>query len=132
MNIKDYVKENGIKLSDISKATGIPYTTIGDIVNGKTDIDNAGVRVFMKLAEAFSLSMDEFYRLAKETAPTPELTDGYSLKIKNGKYYISGANGTAYLCKNNELNALYISDIAETYISNIARKARMDAWETML
>ena len=29
--------------------------------------------------------------------------------------YISGTNGTAYLCKNNELNALYIRDIAETY-----------------
>lgn len=132
MNIKEYIKEKGIKLSNISKVTGIPYTTIGDIVNGKTDIDNASVKVFMKLSEAFSLTMDEFYKLAKETAPTPELADGYSLKIKNGKYYISGSNGTSYLCKNNELNALYIKDIAETYINNVVRNARMDSWETML
>ena len=31
MNIKEYIKENGIKLSNISKVTGIPYTTIGDV-----------------------------------------------------------------------------------------------------
>ncbi|MBP3242176.1 MAG: helix-turn-helix transcriptional regulator [Oribacterium sp.] len=132
MNLKDYIKKNKLKLSAISKTTGIPYTTLGDIVNGKTDIDNAGVKVFMKLAQALSLSMDDLYALAKETSPTPELDDGYSLKIRNGKYYITTKDSESYLCRNDNLNAHYIKDIANTYINNIARNKRMESWQTML
>lgn len=132
MNIKTYIKENKIKISQISLSSKIPYSTVNDIINGRTDIDNASVKVLIKLATTLNMSLDEFYRLAKEQSPTPELEDGYSLHVKNGKYYIEKDNNKTLLCDNTPVNAHFIKDIAQTYINNINRKARMNSWQTMI
>ena len=131
MNIKTYMQENKIKTSQISAASSLPYTTVSDIINGRTDIDNASVKVLIKLSAAFNMPLDEFYRLAKEQSPTPDLEDGYTLHIKNGKYYIEINGNKTPLCDNTPTNALFIKDIAQTFIKNIKRKERMSSWQTL-
>ena len=130
MNIKEYFEQNKIKISYISRETGLPYTTVGDIINGKTDIDNTSVKVLFKISNALCIPVDKFYEMAKAMTPTPELGEGYSLQLKKNIYYIIKNNKAQFLCKNNEANAHYIKDIAQTYINNAKRRERMQTWKT--
>ena len=132
MDIKTYIKQHKIRIADLSKKAGIPYTTVGDIINGKTDIDNVSVKVLIHLSKALALSTEAFYRMAKEVSPTPKLPDNYSLRLKNGRYYISFKREEAFLCDNTPLNARYIKDIANTYIKNREAEKRMNSWQMML
>ena len=62
----------------------------------------------------------------------PELEDGFSLQLKDGKYYISDGKETKYLCKNTPEQAVYIKDIANTYIENRKIEERMETWQMWL
>lgn len=35
MRLKDHIAEQNISISDLSKESGLPYTTVNEIVNGK-------------------------------------------------------------------------------------------------
>ena len=46
-----------------SKDTNIPYSTLSDIANHKTDPNNINALILKRLAEYFSLSMDDLYTI---------------------------------------------------------------------
>ncbi|MCR4648335.1 MAG: helix-turn-helix transcriptional regulator [Lachnospiraceae bacterium] len=132
MNFEEYLKGKRIKISQLSRKTEIPYTTIGDIVKGRTDIDNVSVKILRKISDVLNLSMEDTYRLLKSSCPTPEIDSEYKLSVKNGHYYISKQGIDHFLCKNTKVNAFYITEIAATYINNIRRNERMESWTRML
>ena len=37
MILKDYVTDNGISISSLSRESGLPYSTVNELVNGKID-----------------------------------------------------------------------------------------------
>ena len=49
MTLKDILSEKKISLYQFSKETGIPYSTLSDIVNGKTEINTCTVLTMKKL-----------------------------------------------------------------------------------
>ncbi len=51
----------GITLYRLSKETGIPYSTVSDIVSGKTGIENVSAKVLFKLSQFLDVSMEELY-----------------------------------------------------------------------
>ena len=132
MNLDEHLKANGISVADVSERTGLPYSTIGDVVKGRTSIENASVRVLARLSDALGMSMEEAYGLAKESAPLPGLEGGYSLSLKNGRYYISYQGKASYLCRRTNETAFYIKEIAETFVKNRQIKERMGSWMEML
>ncbi len=132
MKIEEYLKSRQLNILRVSELSGIPYTTLGDIVRGRTDVDNVSVKVLVKLSEVLGMSMEDVYGLLKDAAPTPELDEGYSLLVKNGKYYITKDGRQSYLCDNTREYAYYIRDIATTYINNELRAERMRSWKKML
>jgi len=81
-NINHYLKINKISISSLSKSTGIPYTTINELVNGKTKIDHASVRIVRKLAEALNLDIREL----SELCDTSRLHE--KIVIKNKQFYL--------------------------------------------
>ncbi len=52
---------------ELAKRSGVPYSTLSDIVNGRTDIKDSSARVLHGLSEALDMSMDSLYGCGDET-----------------------------------------------------------------
>lgn len=59
--IKDVLVEKGMSIYELSKQSGIPYSTLNDLVNGKKNIENCSVKLLKTLADLFGMSLDCFY-----------------------------------------------------------------------
>ena len=122
MDIREYLKTNKTSIASVSKKTGIPYTNVSELVNGKVSIDKIYVGTAMKLAEACGLSFASFYKMCKETTSLPVIPDGRII-IKNKCYYleydVDGISGTEYLCKVNPENSQGLEGTAKTAMSRI-------------
>ncbi len=59
--IKDILVEKGMSIYELSKQSGIPYSTLNDLVNGKKNIENCSVKLLKTLADLFGMSLDCFY-----------------------------------------------------------------------
>ena len=125
MTIKDYLKQNGIKVSSISKSTGVPYTTVSEIVNGKTDIDKVQIGTGLKISKACNLDFQEFYGICKSSYILPEISNA-ELILKNKAFYLEcnlpGCKKEVYLCKMNQDNVHFIKDIAEWTVASLLKK----------
>ena len=130
MPIKTYLKQNRLKISDISKQSGVPYTTVNEIANGKIDIDKVQIGTGLKIAAACGMDFLSFYRMCRKSDPLPDISGGVILK-KNKSYYLHctlpGMESEVYLCKVNPVNTRFVQDMAEwTIQSMIAEKERKD------
>ena len=127
MNIKTYLKQNKLKISDISKQTGIPYTTVSEIINGKTDIDKVQIGIGLKIADACKMDFKRFYNTCKKSNSIPDVSGGRILK-KNKSYYLQcslpGFTDEIYLCKVNPVNTQFIKDMAEWTIHSVISEAK--------
>ena len=61
MNVKFIaaVKKAGITGYKLSKKTGIPYTTISELLTGKKDINKKAAETVLRLAEAMDCSITD-------------------------------------------------------------------------
>ncbi|MBQ9359507.1 MAG: helix-turn-helix transcriptional regulator [Lachnospiraceae bacterium] len=116
MNINQYLKESERTVASLSKCTGIPYTTVSELVNGKVDIDRVYVGTAIKLASACQIDFHTFYDMCKEST---NLSDDSKAKVivKNKYYYldykIGEYSGTERLFKANLINKPFVKDAAE-------------------
>ena len=88
--LKQFLQQKNISIYKLSALSGIPYSTLNDIVNQKVDIANIRAGIVFKLANILNISMDELYELC-----TNQITiclEGYAIKgtvnIKNKKYVL--------------------------------------------
>ena len=56
--LKQYIKEQGLSLAELSRKTGIPYSTLNDMVNNKIAIDNCKAGYVRQLAGALDIPME--------------------------------------------------------------------------
>jgi transcriptional regulator with XRE-family HTH domain len=61
--LKNYLKEKKISIYQLSKETGISYSTLNNLVNQKTDAATCSGGVLRKIARYLNLTMDEVYDL---------------------------------------------------------------------
>lgn len=59
MNINYMVNEKNITKYKLSLATNIPYSTISDICNGKTTLENCNAKTVYELAKFFNVTMED-------------------------------------------------------------------------
>ena len=59
--IKDLIKEKDFSISDLSVLSGVPYSTVHDLVSGKKDIRNCSMNVGYKIAKVLDVSMEQLY-----------------------------------------------------------------------
>ncbi len=122
MQIKAYLKEKQIKISDIARRCGIPYTTVSEIINGKVDIDHVQIGTGLQIAKVCNLSFQELYNMCKNTYSLPAVENGKIIK-KNKAYYLryslSDISGEVYLCKVNDINTHFVKDMAEWCIESM-------------
>ena len=122
MIFKEYLKENKIKISDISRKSGIPYTTINEIANGKVDIDKVSIGTGIKLADVCGIEFSQLYDMCKINTDIPVIKNGQII-VKNKSYYLKynvlGEKGQLYLCKVNSINSRFVKDMAEWSINDL-------------
>lgn len=126
--LKDYLQIHKISLNSLAKSTGIAYSTLNDLSNGKVDIDNCRLGVARKLSDALAMSVDELYQICKQVIMVniEKFDTVAELKVKNKTYFASfkceGRDIELPICEVNRDSSAYICDFAkwdvEDYIQN--------------
>ena len=58
MILKDYVTDNGISISSLSRESGLPYSTVNELVNGKKKLGRCSAETVYRLAKAMGTTVE--------------------------------------------------------------------------
>lgn len=115
--LKDHLKKKKISIYHLAKETGIPYSTVNDLVNHKISIDSFRMGPAKKLAEFLDMPLDDFYDLCESDAKGT-VKDGDvvgTIGVKGRRYYveyeIDGVTHHDDICKVSNNN----NELVETY-----------------
>lgn len=64
--LKKHLDYNNISTYKLSKGSGVPYSSVNDLVNGKVNIDMLKYKTVSSLARFLGYSSDQFYLLCKD------------------------------------------------------------------
>ena len=67
MKFKDLLEKKNITGYALSKNTGIPYTTINDLINGKTVIQNISLKHAIAISKCLDVGINELAKLDNPT-----------------------------------------------------------------
>ena len=129
-SFKDFIKEKNISLRTLSFETGIPYSTLSDLANERTDIEQMRFGYVMKIASFFSMSPEALYDICKPKIPQPD--DG-ELFIKNKKYYLKYKTGDGE--REIPLHSVtgdikpFIKELATWTMDDIRQKEQLEKWQ---
>lgn len=59
MRLKQYIQENNLKISQVSKESGIPYSTVSELVNGKKTLNKCTADTVYSLAKYLETTMED-------------------------------------------------------------------------
>lgn len=131
--LKEFLHQKNISIYKLSGISGIPYSTLNDIVNHKVDIANIRAGIVFKLADILNISMDELYELC--TNQISVYLEGYSAKgtvnIKNKKYVLEfqyqNKEFTDELCPVKKEATMFIESIARWQMEKMISDYEMEA-----
>lgn len=73
--LRENIRRSGLKVSEISRITGIPYMTVHDWLSGKTAVERMRLDHAVILAWFLGISLEEFVRgtflMVLEERPSP-------------------------------------------------------------
>ena len=58
MTIQELLKDKNMSIYKLSKASMVPYATVNDIVNGKTQLEKCSAETVYRIAKAMDISME--------------------------------------------------------------------------
>lgn len=125
MNFKELLESKKVTGYALSKKTGIPYTTINDLVNGKTIIQNVSLKHALLIADYLRIDVKELNNLDTLTMVDFRyfrnnlLADLKRQKLKDFVKSILSKKEIDFYYKNNaKANAFYLLALID-YISRI-------------
>ena len=68
MVIDDWMKQKNLSRYEKKKKSGIPYTTLTDLIQKRTRLEKSNAETVYKLSKAMGISMDELFMLSIEEA----------------------------------------------------------------
>ncbi len=71
--IKDLMEQKNITAYRLSKSSGVPYSTLTDILKGKTNLEKCSAETVYKLAKALDVTMEELIEPCMEKPISFEL-----------------------------------------------------------
>ena len=72
MVIDDWMKQKNLSRYELSKKSGIPYTTLTDLIQKRTRLEKSSAETVYKLSKVMGISMDELFLLCIEEAAVNE------------------------------------------------------------
>ncbi len=130
--LKELLYRKKLSLYKLSEISGIPYSTLNDIVNCKVDIANIRAGIVFKLAGILGLSMDELYGLCNKqiTVYSEEYAVNGSVNIRNKQYILEfkyhNKAFTEKLCPVKKEATLFIDSIAKWQMEKMIQKHEME------
>lgn len=73
MNVNKLIEQKDVTKYWLSQNSGVPYTTVCDICNGKTKLENCSAKTVYKIAETLGVSMESLLDLALQKRCSFEL-----------------------------------------------------------
>ena len=130
--LKQYLQQKNLSIYKLAVLSGIPYSTLNDIVNHKIDIANIRAGIVFRLADILNITMDELYELC-----TKQITiylEGYGAKgivnIKNKKYVLEfqyqNKKFTGELCPVKREATIFIESIARWQMEKMISDYEME------
>ena len=121
---KDYLKEKKISTYRLSKETGIPYSTLNDLVNHKISVESVRMGPAKKIADFLGMSLDDFYLMcesdAKGTVRSGDIVG--TIGVKGRRYYVDyeldGVRHRDDICKVCCDNDKFVETMAEWSIED--------------
>lgn len=59
--LKDIVEKRGYTVYKLAKDAGVPYSTLSDLISGRTDIKKISAELLYKLSDTLGVSMERLY-----------------------------------------------------------------------
>jgi len=116
--MKNYLMENNISIYQLSKMTGISYSTVNDLANGRVEIDSCRLGVAKKIADALTLTLDDLYEIchSKRTVYSEKYRTQGEIRVANKSYRLLFRDGNTIIDKEiapvNIINNMYIETAA--------------------
>ncbi len=132
--LKAHLKKRGISVYALAKETGVPYSTLNDLVNGKVRAENCKAGLLFSVSRALNITMDEAYQMCSREEQITRNSYGIetSIAVKNKSYYANfeydGGPVEIRLCKISEDSSFYIDEIAAWRSEDYIRQRRMEAF----
>lgn len=136
--LKEYLNGIGKSIYALSKESGVAYSTLNDLANGKVEIESCKVGLLSSVARALGLSLDETFALCRPGRQAVMTSYGTetSIRVRNKSYFAEfeydGVLTEIELCRVNEDTTFYISEIAKWRSERYIRDRRMAEWNTSL
>lgn len=116
------LEQKNITAYALSKKSGVPYSTISDIVNGKTEIGAVSAKVLYSISKALGMSMEQLY-LSRESGNTIYLYNkgrDVFLVLNSHKYMYRGPKNLVGFRNINAIkaNTIYV----DTFFMNKEKK----------
>lgn len=83
MNIKDIVIDQGFTKYGLSCVSGIPYTTVSDLCNGKVRIEKCSAETVYKIAKALNVTMEDLLESALKGGGSMEHRSSFEIFKSN-------------------------------------------------
>ena len=80
MNLKELAKARGTNLKKVAEQTGIPASTLYAISQGGSNFESVGIDIFIKVADALGMSVEDLRELPNVT---PENVEYYLVTIED-------------------------------------------------
>lgn len=97
MTIEQLLAEKGMTKYRLSKDTGIPYMTVNDICNGKTELLNCTAATVRRLSKALNVTMEVLLEGESEEAAEMESRNEFELFKSNVCHRIKAAGDMAFI-----------------------------------
>ena len=130
--LKQFLQQKNLSIYKLAGISGIPYSTLNDIVNHKVDITNIRAGIVFKLANMLNISMDELYELCTNqiTVYLEEYSTKGNVTIKNKKYMLEflyqNKTFTSVLCPVKKEATLFIESIARWQMEKLISDYEME------
>ena len=130
--LKEFLQQKDLSIYKLAGISGIPYSTLNDIVNHKVDIANIRAGIIFKLANVLNISMDELYELCTNqiTIYLEDYATKGTVNIKNKKYMMEfqyqNKEFTDELCPVKKEATMFIESIARWQMEKLISDYEME------
>ena len=87
--LKEYLKEHNKSVYALSRESGVAYSTLNDLVNGKVEIDQCKVSLLRSLSAALGLTLEDVIDICCPEDLTIQTSQGIDVKVsvRNKTYH---------------------------------------------
>lgn len=134
MTLKDYCKAHHISIRQLSQRCAIPYSTLSDLINQKTDSFRVSFGVICALSDELAISLDDMRKmLGSGHAMHNGDTAPYMVIIRNKCYYFEiPGEPREYLCKVPPITQRCIDEIASWRYRDYIKQKEMEELTNVL